>query len=231
MIDGIEMYGGVIFFEDGPELLQRSIRAMKACGLKVVAVDGAYKEFLKLEKRDNFESTDGCIDVAKAEADVYIPCKPGGWDDQAEKRQKYVEATPDGCYFWVIDADEFIRPFTGLKIPLTHDSYRIMEHRHTTETIMTSMSTVRVYKKYPDLGYLYQHCRVYRKNDHNRELGIDTGLVTKAVSMFNFEKPLILDDHNNMIIIEHRMYLRPQERNRLKQNYYRTREEMKMGYR
>jgi len=225
-----EMYGGLIFFEDGPEMLQKSIRCMKACGLKVIAIDGAYQEFLKMENRNNFESTDGCIDVAKAEADFFIPCKPGGWKDQAEKRNQYVLNTPEQSYFWVIDADEFIRPFTKLKSPLKGDSYRIMESRYSSETIMTCMSTVRVYKKYNDLSYLYQHCRVYRTSQHNPQAGIDTGLVTKASSMFNFEKPLILDDKNNRITIDHRCYMRPKNRERMKQNYYRTREEMKMGY-
>jgi hypothetical protein len=230
MIGGVEHYGGLIFFEDGPELLKTSIRAMKACGLKVIAIDGAFKEFLKMENRDVYESTDGCIDVAKSEADLFIPCKPGGWDDQAEKRNEYVKATPLHSYFWIIDADEIIRLFNDLKNPLTEDSYRIMESRYTKENVVTAMSTVRVYKKYPDLAYKYQHCRVYRMDKHNPQVGIDSGLVTKASSMFNFEKPLIMDSSNIRVTIDHRMYLRPLERNRIKQNYYRTREEMKMGY-
>lgn len=230
MIDGKEHYAGLIFFEDGPQMLQNSIRAMKACGFTVIAIDGAFKEFLKMEGRTSYESTDGCIDVAKAEASLYIPCKMGGWDDQAEKRNQYVQATPNGSYFWVIDADEFIRPFKGLKTQLTRDSYRIMETRYTAENVGTAMSSVRVYQKFPDLAYKYQHCRVYRLEKHNRELGIDTGLITKASSMFNFEKPIVMDERNLMVTIDHRMYLRPIDRQRIKQNYYRTREEMKMGY-
>lgn len=219
----IEHYGCCIFWQDGPALLQESLRAMKANGLKVIAIDGCYKEFMKFGQIDKPYSTDGCIDVAKAEADVFLECPADGWDDQPTKRNAYVQLIPVGNYMWVIDADEMVRK-CRIDFGLKEDVYRILESRMLSEGHRVQMTTVRIYKKYSDLGYKYQHSRIYRLDNH-KEGDLASGLVVRAVEPHNMTYPILKDMDNQFVTIDHYNYKRTDERRRQKQNFYRMRKE------
>lgn len=222
------IHAGVIFYNDGPEMLQKSLMALKENGLNIIAVDGAFREFIEHERDLPAYSNDGCIDVAKAYANTYIPAPDGGWMYQQDKRNAYVLTIPDGEYFFVIDADEILHPFRLGPNSLAEDSYKLMENRHNERGPVQRLNCTRVFKKYPDLVYKYQHCRIYRGDQHQPR-DLESGLVSRA-SLNNIRAPFLLDAEGERVWFDHRCDLRTLERKRQKQNYYRMREERKMVY-
>lgn len=219
------VFGCLIYFNDGPKMLEDSIMAMKRANLEVVTVDGAYREF----PHERHFSTDGCTDVAKSLASIHIDAPKGRpWDDQAEKRNTYFEAIDTGDYGIVIDADEMLLPCDFKKIQLTEPIYRIMLISVSTKRV--HFSTVRVYKKYPDLKYLYQHCRIYRADQHFPEKDMESGVQVSAHSGKNGKYPILGCHTGGEVTIEHLCHQRPEERLKDKTAYYQTRAEAKMGY-
>jgi hypothetical protein len=221
-------WGCCIFYNDGPQLLEKSLKAMKAAGLSIIAVDGAYQEFMAVEGSTIPYSSDGCQEVAKRYAEVYIPCPAGGWVDEVTKRNAYVEKVPVGDYFWWIDADEVLRPFRG-PVKLTADVYMLdIWHRGNMGRMKVSQ-TIRVYKKYPDLAHKYQHCRLYRLDDHV-EGNLDSGLVTSAHAEINMTRPPVMDLNGARVAFDHLFHERLRKRIFDKNRFYATMKEAKYGY-
>lgn len=223
-----DQYAGVIFWNDGPEILERSLKSLKDCGFKIIAIDGIFREMLKIDPSLPTTSTDGCIDVAKKYADLYVEGPKEGWESQVAKRNVYVKETPDGSYFWAIDADEVMRSF-NLSREISDDVYRISEHRIMENGSRKTMHTIRTYRKYPDLCYNYQHCRIYRMSQHDPS-NMDSGLVVKAQGGKNMTYPVLFDDNNRPVQLDHYRQWRSKERYLLKQKFYAMREEAKYGY-
>ena len=219
-----EHYGCCIFFEDGPALLEESLKAMKAIGWKVIAIDGAYQEFMKYGQIEKPYSTDGCIDVARSLADLYVPCPTEGWFDQPTKRNEYVKNVPVGDYFHAIDADEVIEKCT-FDFGVEEDIYRMIENRWLHDVRPRMMDTIRTYKKYPDIGYKYQHSRTYRLDQH-KEGDLESGLLVQAANLSNnMQRPLLKDLYGKDVMIQHYNFKRSLDRKRQKQNFYRMRKE------
>jgi len=221
-------WAGVIFWNDGPELLGKSLKALKGNGFKIIAIDGIFQEMLKVDPALPIASVDGCMELARNLADVFVPSPAEGWIDQPTKRNVYMKAVKPGEYVWAIDADEIMRPFQ-LGTPLEKDVYRINEHRLYEDGVENVFSTIRTYKIYPDLRYKYQHCRIYRLDQHKPEL-VDSGLITKAKGGKNQTYPMIMDAIGTPVIIDHYRKWRPKERFELKKKYYEIRGEKKYGY-
>lgn len=221
-------WAGVIFWNDGPELLKKSLLALKGNGFKIIAIDGIFREILTIDLNLPVASNDGCLELARSMADVFVPAPEGGWIDQPTKRNVYMELVPNGEYAWAIDADEIMRPFQ-LAAPMDQDVYRINEHRVYEDGVENVFSTIRTYKMYPDLRYKYQHCRIYRLDQHKPEL-VDSGLITKARGGKNRTYPMLMDVTGTPVIIDHYRKWRPKERFELKKKYYEIREEKKYGY-
>jgi hypothetical protein len=215
-------YAGVIFYNDGPELLELSLLALKRNGFFIIAIDGAFTEF-PLAKDEKVYSTDGCLDVARKYANQVIEVPAQGWYDQATKRTRYIRETPTGSYIWAIDSDEPMRPFDSI-IPMTQDVYRIMENRFYEDGHIEFFSTVRVYKVYEDLAYKYRHCNIYRMKGHV-EGQIFTGLVTQAKSDVNATRPILTDLAGQQIIIDHYRNRRSKGRQEQKELFRKIRKE------
>jgi hypothetical protein len=100
------LYAGIIFYNDGVEMLSRCFRSCKQAGLKVIAIDGKFSAF----KDDNpyFHSTDGCMEYAKDNADIFIPSPTKGWQDkwggQPIKRTQYFKVLKPNDFCLVIKA-------------------------------------------------------------------------------------------------------------------------------
>jgi hypothetical protein len=217
-----EKFAGIIFFNDTPELLEKCMIALKANGFKIVAIDGAFQEF-PLAKGEKYYSTDGCLDVAWKYADINIESPIGGWFNQATKRTQYFKAVPLYSYVFSIDADEIMQPFSW-DFELTEDVYRIKQKRFHEDGTTLMLGTVRGYKVYPDLEYLYRHCTIYRTSQH-KEGDLESGLVTRAKGSINPTRPMVKDKAGNFLIIHNRQDLRSERRRAQKKEYKEKRKE------
>jgi hypothetical protein len=219
------VWAGVIYYNDGPEMLEICLKAVLACNIKIVAVDGAFKEF----PHENHRSTDGCREIAKSLSTVHIEALPDRpWNDQAEKRNQYFQAIPINDYCFVLDADEVLRPFDATKIHFNKNIYRVMMHSDSAKK--KEFSTIRVYRIYEDLRYLYQHCRLYRTTLHDPQRDMESGCVVSAHGPNNMIHPLLIDERGDRVFFDHFNHLRPEDRIKMKDEYYNKRQEASMGY-
>jgi len=218
-------YAGVLFYNDGPELLQRCIRALKACKIKVIAVDGPWLEFVTAARQCGVEltphSTDGCLDVARAEADLVIEAPI---TVELEKRNTYIREVPVGDYVWYVDADEIIRPFVLPEGEPSQDVY-ILDN-YWRERRAKNVQTIRVYKKYPDLGHRYQHARLYRLDQHD-PMDLNSGLIFCGRDPGNARFPVLKDVNGANVAMDHYLLERPKQRMDIKNVYLKIRAENK----
>lgn len=222
-------YAGVLFYNDGPELLQRCIRALKACKIKVIAVDGPWKEFVTAARQCGVElaphSTDGCLEVARAEADLVIEAPdnieaaPYG---ELHKRNIYIREVPVGDYVWYVDADEIMRPFVLPEGEPSKDVYILDNYWHQHR--VRNVQTIRVYKKYPDLGHKYQHARLYRLDQHD-PMDLNSGLIFCGRDPGNARFPVLKDVFDAPVAMDHYLLERPQQRVDIKNVYLKLRTE------
>jgi hypothetical protein len=214
------IYVATIFYNDGPELLERAFKSFKACGAQIIAIDGAYEEFPKYNGK--VYSTDGCIDVAKKYATINVAAKFGGWQDQAEKRTQLFRVLSPGESVIVVDADEIMKPCTlPNEAPMDIGLIGV----NTQGGSMAKYLSVRVFKVYEDLVYLYQHCRVYRLNEHFPEQSIESGVKVSSHLPENLMRPKLLDTEGKVVEVDHFINFRPDERKQKKEQYYRMRKE------
>lgn len=196
---------GVIFYNDTPKLLERSLVAIKACGIDIIAIDGSFREFPKATG-EKYYSTDGCIDIAKKYADLYIPAPKWEWTDQAHKRSTYFQLIPDGDFCLILDGDEFLHPCEIDTSLWNEDIYMCNLHRSIDGGYTNS---IRIYRVHTDLKYMHQHCRVYRIFNHDPEKGIQSGGVVQA---HGNNVPLAHDKSGRPICFTHSPELRPKDR-------------------
>jgi hypothetical protein len=217
-------WAGVVFYNDGPAWLERTLLSAKASGVKTIAIDGAYKEFLVCDTTGTLKyySTDGCLDVAKKLADICIESPAGGWPEQSDKRTRYFKAAPPGSFLFVLDADEVLRPCRLDAALLADDVYRVM-------LCPEQFSSVRLYRIYEDLEYLYQHCRIYHTRQHTAGQ-LETGMVAAAHTPLNGTRKILVDADGKQVWYDHYKEERPTWRKELKQKFYLNRRELKYGY-
>ena len=96
----------IIFFQDGPRLLERCFKSLVGKVDKIVAIDGAFADF----KHDKPWSTDGCLDIARRYADTLIECKEA-WPSQIAKRNSYLTLKNPNDLYLIIDSDEYLKGF------------------------------------------------------------------------------------------------------------------------
>lgn len=96
--------GCVIFYNDGPDLLERCLKSLKGKVDRIIAVDGRYAEFPSLGKN---WSTDGCQEIADKYADEVVVNSPLPWADQIAKRNRYLTLRDSRSYYFILDADEY----------------------------------------------------------------------------------------------------------------------------
>jgi len=206
----MNLTAGIIFFNDKPEIFEKTLKALKKHNIPIVAIDGKFKEF----PGEVAHSTNGCIELAKQYADCYISAPKWGWETQAQKRTMYFKVLPVNSYVFHVDADEELVLFKN--IPKLIEDHYIVFIRHGG----TDSPSIRVHKVNYDTQYLYSHYRLYRLRLHDPRYP-DSGVVTKAHSIINTVKTRIPG-----IILLHRTHERSDERKELKNIYYKTRNEM-----
>ncbi len=219
----MKLYAGVIYYNDSPGLLESCFKALKANGFKIIAVDGAFKEF-PLLPNEKYYSTDGCIDVVRKYADIHVSAPKDFWFNQAVKRNQYFKHTPIGSYCFSIDADEIMQPFSWDGIELTEDVYRIKQKRFHEDGTTLMLNTVRGYKMYDDIEYRYRHCTIYRTRQH-KEGDLESGLVTSAKGRMNKTRKSLVDKNGDTMLIHNRQDLRPKKRQHQKESYKANRKE------
>lgn len=159
------LFAAIIYFDDSPGMFRECLARISKAGFDgIFCIDGAFREF-PLRENQRFYSTDGCTEIAKEfNAKIIIPHQP--WDDQMHKRNKYIEVTPEGDYFFILDTDEFLEPGIIDKSKLTEDYYSVCMKIGILEPEKRLWDNpgapIRVYKKYSDLCYRFRHCYLYR---------------------------------------------------------------------
>ena len=56
---GPQVYCGVIFYNDTPRMLGACLQSIAHNGIKIIAVDGAFREYLKANNVNRTSSNDG----------------------------------------------------------------------------------------------------------------------------------------------------------------------------
>lgn len=211
------LIASIIFYNDTPELLEKSLKAIKASNIDIIAIDGAFREFPKSDK-ERYYSTDGCIDIAKKYADLYIPAPKWEWVDQAHKRSTYFQLIPDGDFCIVLDGDEFLHPCEIDPNQWTENIYMCQLHRSADDGWSNS---VRIYRIFPDLKYMGQHSRIYRIFNHNPKETVSGSVVQSHGN----NVPLAHDKSGRPITFTHSPELRPAPRQKQDDIYMSNRKE------
>lgn len=195
----MKILGVMIFYDDGPELLERSLKSLKKVTDKILAVDGVYREF----PHKDFLSQKASREVVDKLADqVITPSKE--WYDEPTKRNAYLTLKSTKDYYLMLDADEEVlgdKP-TGL----IHPVYRV------------SLTTNRAGVNLP--GY---YNRLFRHHAGMRYHLTHNNLILKDGTSLS-----IPDDHIPVcesIKIIHRPELRPQVRQEQDGHFEKTKEE------
>jgi len=197
-----ELWGAVIFYNDGPHLLKECFQSCRAAGLKgIVAVDGAFQEF----PHTDYHSTDGSLEAAREQADIVIEAPGRPWANECEKRSEYFRRIKSGNYALWIDADEILEGGIIDRRALCHDYYRVgLVNSTSTET------AVRCFRVYKNLVHKNRHpvvCRSYE----NRFEPYNTSYFVRTESGY--------------LKIRHRPELRPRQRLDLDAVFMRERQE------
>jgi len=208
-----EIWAGIIFYNDIPQILESCLKSCKEAGLKIIAIDGAFQEF-PLVNSQKLYSTDGCYELAREYADIFVPCPVNGWFNQAEKRSEYFRQAPVGSYVLVIDADESLWDCGGINPDLEDDIYKI---GIVSSVIHTYTCMVRCYKVYEDLRYEDRHCSVVR-TDLPR---LNLNEIQKLVA----DSKYLTDLLGNNICVDHHSGKRPESRKNQNDKYKRYRKE------
>lgn len=114
----------VIFYNDEIELIENCFKSLKGKVDRILAVDGAYKEF----PHDKPYSTNGALEIAKQYADCVIETKEA-WHDQATKRNQYLIHENENDYYFIIDADEVLSG--NIPKDLKEDVYKLFIEKPT----------------------------------------------------------------------------------------------------
>jgi hypothetical protein len=178
--------GVCIFYDDGADMLRRSLTSLKAVTDRVLAIDGAYAEF----PHKDFLSQKSTSDIAKELADeVITPDRV--WKDEVEKRNAYLKLKSEKDYYFMLDADEVVEG--GKPMRLVHPTYRI------------SLSTLKDGNWFP-----YYYNRLFRHHRGMRYHLKHNNLITKQGISLS-----IPDDNipiHEGLVIKHYAESRPRER-------------------
>jgi len=202
------IFAGIIFYEDTVPILSRCFESCKNVGLKIIAVDGAFSCYSHKENH----STDGCMEYARANADVFTASPKDGWYDewggQCAKRSSIFETVheqfkTESNYVFIIDADETIEGDFIEKDTLIDDVYNLNFVEYKGHVV--TGATTRVYKVYPDMFYKYKHRYIYRKSRMTIPSDPRSGLILRTL-----DTGFVKDINGNDMVIRHF----PMERNR-----------------
>jgi hypothetical protein len=221
------LYCAVIFFNDSVRMLASCLKSISDNDLKIIAVDGAFKEYMKANNIYRDSSHDGCLEIAHKMATHLIPAKRGGWDDEVEKRNAYLSLVPTGQYCMWLDTDEVLPKFTLGE--LTADCYRMIEVLHDEDGQKKEFGRLRIVKKYDDLVYKYQHCRMYRLGQHFAR-DLSSGCVVRSSGSTNNRHPFLMDTAGKQIKFEHFPFRRAKMKQEEKERFYKIRAEQQYPY-
>jgi hypothetical protein len=213
----------MIFWNDTPEMLERSMRAVRDNGFSIVAVDGAYREMMAVAGIKDPTSTDGCLDIASKYAESLVLSPSTGWKSEADKRQACLRHVHVDEYFIISDADEVLRPMM-LDTVVKDDAARMIEVLHLADGRTAERPLVRMWRRFQDLGYRYQHCRLYHTSQMD-EKDINAGLVSRASSSINLKYPILKNADGTQVKFDHFPHTRPIDRQMIKGRYYCERSE------
>jgi hypothetical protein len=142
------------FYEDGAEMLRRSLLSLKAAGVDcIIAADGPYCDF----PHEANHSKDGCLAVAKKHADVLIASPTlEGWKNQIAKRNAMFLRPSRENFYFVLDADEYLEG--TLPKNLTTDCYAIPVFDVQADgSVKFHEWQIRIFRAYDDLQYKKKH--------------------------------------------------------------------------
>jgi hypothetical protein len=192
----------VIFYNDGVELFEQCLKYIKGKVDKIVAIDGAFKEF----PHSKVQSTDGCLGLARKYADEVITTKKP-WADQIEKRNAYLTLKDSKDFYFIIDADEKLDGELPDTSTLEEDAYAFNIHPFSSGSMQTGLA-IRLIRNFPDIEYRGRHSFLWHK-----------GKIFNHVS-FKESFPVI-----DTAEIYHYPDLRPKKRQEQDGEYIRSRQE------
>jgi len=198
------MTGCIIFYNDGPKMLERALRSMKNHGVdEIIGVDGGYKEFPD-QSENKSGSNDGCFEVAEKYCKMLFSAPSlEGWDSQIQKRNCYLKAVEDAEYFLILDADEKLTTNIN-EDALTEDEYSVwmIEPKGNAQ-----YPSNRIFYKYYDMVYRNRHSAIYRTSLIKNEKDVFSGLINRISNL-----PYAHNGRGEFIILEHYPYQRSQKR-------------------
>lgn len=112
--------GCLIFYDDGAEMVSACLQSLKRVTDRVIAIDGAYREY----PHKDFRSQADTMDVVKTLADEVIEAKEA-WKDEATKRNVYLRLKSEKDFYFFLDADEVVEGKKPIQETLKFPIYRI----------------------------------------------------------------------------------------------------------
>jgi len=147
--------GVTIFYNDGAELLGNCLRSLKKVTDRVLAIDGAYKEF----PHKDFKSNPETLAVAEQLADEVIPAQE--WVDETAKRNAYLTLKSPKDYYLMLDGDETIEGEKPSK--LKHPVYRISLSTQKDGIWMPAYYN-RLFRHHKGMAYIKAHNNLLLKD-------------------------------------------------------------------
>jgi glycosyltransferase involved in cell wall biosynthesis len=140
---------GIIFYNDTPQMLEKCLKSIQSHVEKIVAIDGAFKEF----PHDKPWSTDGCLDIAHKYAHEVVETREA-WPDQATKRNAYFTLKREQDWYLILDTDEYL--FNSIPDKLFGDCYRVLIERWMDPVWLTGLYC-RLIRHREDIHYEGKH--------------------------------------------------------------------------
>jgi hypothetical protein len=169
--------GVTIFYDDGPELLETCLKSLKKVTDRVLAIDGAYKEF----PHKDFKSSQETLRIAKAYADEVIEVKEA-WKDEPAKRNAYLTLKDTKDYYLMLDADEEI--FGEKPKYLTRPTYRVKLETLRAGVMLPSYYN-RLFRHHPGMKYQLTHNNLVIPDGTSLTIPEDTIPVCKSINIIH----------------------------------------------
>lgn len=193
----MRIWAGIIFYNDGVNLLRDTFESCRKSGCHIIAVDGAYKEFPRKPNEKPW-STDGCQEYARENADVFIGAREC-WDSEFHKRTQYIKPIPEGEYCLYIDSDEKLGGGIMDLKQFTKDRYSMAFHEESEDgKIKKGNKHFRIFKVYKDMEYRNFHFWLYRTSKIKNKNDFNSGFCRR-----DFFPTYAEDVNGNIMTIEH----------------------------
>lgn len=212
-----KVYGCIIFYNDGVEMLSRAFTSCKRANLPIIAIDGKFKEFEGPSTSDKAH-IDFCKEWFSKNEGIFI--EGGEYEDQMAKRNHYLNICKNwgADYCFIIDADEELIHTDIDWDLLTEDTY--MTCMTDVSDVLWYLHTIRIHKITSDLEYRHRHSFLYHTDKITNPKDVNSGLKKRE-----FKDMYLRDRSGDPVIIKHYATHRSRERQTQDEKYVKSRSE------